>query len=347
MKSSNNSQSPRQVSNSLEFNSSVRQSEVRKTRSELKKELKNGLKKSVSISKNTEKSSTMFDVRLSTESIKSTDFPNELVPQILKEDDYFLIINKPAGLVVHPDGKTIEPTLCDWIVQNYPKIAGVGEPSKGANGILLDRPGIVHRLDRETSGVLVIAKTQESFEFLKQSFQTRDVQKTYNTFVWGLVKEDKGVIDRPIGRSKTDFKKWSAERFARGDLRPAVTEYKVLLRKTFIEGEEKGGGEETVKLSSKDSRNSKIPLNFTFVEVHPRTGRTHQIRVHFKAINHPVVGDSLYAPNHPQMLGFKRLALHSRSISFVSLDGKRVEVEAPLPEDFQAALRVLSGSLMD
>lgn len=319
--------------------------EPRKTRAELKKDLKNsikakaiGLQKSATPEVTSKKGSTKESIQAT-----SSKFPKELIPQILREDKYFLIINKPAGLVVHPDGKTIEPTLCDWIVQNYPKIVGVGEPSKGPNGVLLDRPGIVHRLDRETSGVLVIAKTQESFEFLKKSFQTRDVQKTYNTFVWGLVKEDKGSIDRPIGRSKTDFKKWSAERFARGDLRPATTEYKVLLRKSFVEGEEKGGGEETVKLSSKDSKNSKIPLNFTFVEAYPKTGRTHQIRVHFKAINHPVVGDALYAPNHPQMLGFKRLALHSRHISFTSLDGKRVEVEASLPEDFQSALKFLSN----
>jgi len=315
--------------------------EPRKTRAELKKELKNSIKAKVTGSLKSvipEVSSKKGQIKGSIQAI-SSKFPKELIPQILKEDEYFLIINKPAGLVVHPDGKTIEPTLCDWIVQNYPKIVGVGEPSKGPNGVLLDRPGIVHRLDRETSGVLVIAKTQESFEFLKKSFQTRDVQKTYNTFVWGLVKEDKGSIDRPIGRSKTDFKKWSAERFARGDLRPATTEYKVLQRKSFVEGEEKGGGEETVKLSSKDSKNSKIPLNFTFVEAYPKTGRTHQIRVHFKAINHPVVGDALYAPNHPQMLGFKRLALHSRHISFTSLDGKRVEVEAPLPKDFQEALK--------
>lgn len=330
MKSSTNPKTTAQASSSS--------SQPRKSRAELKKEFKNSLNKKTqtSNSRSSQKSNAVTSVKAPL----SSKFPKELIPQILQEDKYFLIINKPAGLVVHPDGKTIEPTLCDWIVQNYPKLVGVGEPSKGPDGTLLDRPGIVHRLDRETSGVLVIAKTQEAFEFLKKSFQTRDVQKTYNTFVWGLVKEDKGSIDRPIGRSKTDFKKWSAERFARGDLRPATTEYKVLRRKSFIEGEEKGGGEETVKLSSKDSKNSKIPLNFTFVEAYPKTGRTHQIRVHFKAINHPVVGDALYAPNHPQMLGFKRLALHSRHISFTSLNGKKVEVEAPLPADFQKALKI-------
>ncbi len=313
-------------------------SPARKTRAELKKELKAGLKKGpagkaveiapkATISKAAKekaaanpatkaKSAPNAKAKASSKATIKPKFPKELIPQILQEDKYFLIINKPAGLVVHPDGKTIEPTLCDWIVEKYPKLVGVGEPSKGPDGTLLDRPGIVHRLDRETSGVLVIAKTQESFEFLKSSFQTRDVQKTYNTFVWGLVKEDDGTIDRPIGRSKTDFRKWSAERFARGDLRPAVTDYKVLSRKTFAsnEGVNEDGTLEKVKLSSKDSKNSKIPLNFTFVEAYPKTGRTHQIRVHFKAINHPVVGDTLYAPNHPQMLGFKRLALHSRHI---------------------------------
>ena len=139
--------------------------ESRKTRAELKKELKNSIKakktgtqKGSTVEVVSEKSPTKGLVKAT-----SAKFPKELIPQILREDKYFLIINKPAGLVVHPDGKTIEPTLCDWIVQNYPKIVGVGEPSMGPNGVLLDRPGIVHRLDRETSGVLVIAKTQESF----------------------------------------------------------------------------------------------------------------------------------------------------------------------------------------
>lgn len=268
----------------------------------------------------------------------SQAFPKHLIPEVLFENADFLVINKPAGLVVHPDGKTVEPTLCDWIVEHYPKLVGVGEPSKAPDGTLLDRPGIVHRLDRETSGVLVVAKTQVSFEFLKNSFQTRDVQKTYNTFVWGLVKEDKGSIDRPIGRSKSDFRKWSAERFARGDLRPATTEYKVVERKTFAEGDITG--DESVALTSKASKNSKIPLNFTFIEAFPKTGRTHQIRVHFKAINHPIVGDALYAPNHPYILGFNRLALHSRSISFTDMKGERITVEAPLPADFEAALKL-------
>lgn len=244
-----------------------------------------------------------------------------MTPHIIFENEDFIALNKPAGLVVHPDGKTQELTLCDWLLTQYPHIKEVGEPMTLQNGTILYRPGIVHRLDRETSGVMIVAKTQEAFLHFKAQFQEREVQKTYNAFVWGIVKEDKGIIDRPIGRSKSDFRKWSAERFARGELRPAVTEYKVLARK---EGENHKIGE--------------IPLNFSYIEAYPKTGRTHQIRVHFKAINHPVVADALYAPNHPQELGFDRVALHARSIEIEGPEGKMYRFEAPLPDDFVRAL---------
>jgi len=252
-------------------------------------------------------------------------------PSILFENENLLVINKPAGLVVHSDGKTDERTLCDWIVEKYPSIKGVGEPSRLPDGQPIDRPGIVHRLDRETSGVIVVAKTQESFEFLKNLFKERVIRKIYNVFVWGLVKEDKGTIDRPIGRSKTDFRRWSAERFARGDLREAITDYRVIKRWNADENENLG--QETAK--------HVIPKRFTYLEVFPKTGRTHQIRVHFKAINHPVVGDELYGPNRPEALGFSRVALHARSIEFRDMDGTPIKVEAPLPADFMGALEGL------
>lgn len=248
-------------------------------------------------------------------------------PEIIFENKHLAAINKPAGLVVHADGKTDEPTLCDWLVKKWPKIKGVGEPlvlNKGqANELIIDRPGIVHRLDRDTSGVIIIAKTQESFLFLKNQFQEREIEKTYRAIVWGTVKEDKGKIDRPIGRSKTDFRKWSAERFARGELRPAITEYKVLGRASGIAP--------TVG-ETKDQK--KIPHQFSYIEAYPKTGRTHQIRVHFKAINHPIVCDTLYAPNHPKALGFARTALHAYKIKVQDLDGKEHDFEAPLTEDF-------------
>ncbi len=250
-------------------------------------------------------------------------------PSIIFENKHLIAVNKPAGLVVHSDGKTAEPTLCDWLIDRYPEMKGVGEPlilNKGQkNELIIDRPGIVHRLDRDTSGVLIVAKTQESFLFLKEQFQEREIQKTYRAIVWGIVKDDKGTIDRPIGRSKTDFRRWSAERFARGELRPAITEYKVLNR---IEGIAPSPNE------TKDQK--KIPHNFTYIEAYPKTGRTHQIRVHFKAINHPILCDSLYAPNHPAALGFARTALHAFRIKVTDPDGVEHEFEAELPGDFMA-----------
>lgn len=238
---------------------------------------------------------------------------------VLHEDKNYIIINKPAGLVVHSDGKTKEPALTEWILQNYPKMEKVGEPMRTPTGEEIPRPGIVHRLDRDTSGVLVIAKNAAAFEDLKKKFQDREVQKTYHAFVYGNMKEEEGTIDRPIGRSNKDFRMWSAQRGARGELREAITHFKVLGR-------------------SVDEKSDAENANVTFVEIEPKTGRTHQIRVHFKAINHPVVCDPLYAPKQPSLLGFDRLALHSRSIKFTSLDGKEIEVEAPYSTDFKKAV---------
>jgi 23S rRNA pseudouridine1911/1915/1917 synthase len=255
---------------------------------------------------------------------------------IIFENSHLLVLNKPAGLVVHSDGKTNEPTLVDWVLDYYPDMKGVGEPmilNKGTEKeLVIDRPGVVHRLDRETSGVIVFAKHQKSFEHLKKQFQEREIRKTYRTVVWGLVKSDTGVVDRPIGRSKSDFRKWSAERFARGELRTAVTEYKVLQRITDISP----GISET-------SQQRKIAHQFTYLEAYPKTGRTHQIRVHLKAINHPVVADRLYAENHPKVLGFTRTALHAYQIHIEDLDGIKHVCTAPLPQDFMEFERMLMG----
>jgi len=264
-------------------------------------------------------------------------FPKKLIPEILFENKNLLVINKPAGLVVHSDGKTVEPNLCDWIIEKYPKIEKVGEPSKAPDGTLLYRPGIVHRLDRETSGVMIIAKTQPAFEYLKQQFQDRLVHKTYNTFVWGHVKTEKGTIDKPIGRSTSDFRKWSAGRFARGEMREAVTVYKTLGRYKFDyldQAKATGKGNKTVD-------DFKMAPLFSFVEAKPETGRTHQIRVHMHYLNHPIVGDFLYAPHHPQALGFGRTALHARAIEFTDLGGGLIKIEAPLPADFEKALKLV------
>ena len=232
---------------------------------------------------------------------------------IIFENKDLVIINKPSGLVVHSDGKTEEPSVADWLLEKYPEIKEVGEPWETPAGKIIYRPGIVHRLDRETSGVLVVAKTQASFLYLKDLFQARAIKKIYHAFVYDEVKQDEGVIDRPIARSKKDFRLWSAQRGARGAAREALTRFAVLKR----------NGEAS------------------YLEIRPETGRTHQIRVHFKAINHPIVCDRLYAPKRSPILGFERLALHAKSIEFKGLDGKEIKVEAPLPSDFQKALDLM------
>ena len=230
---------------------------------------------------------------------------------VLYEDKDIVVINKPAGLTVHPDGKTKEKTLVDWFAKKYPRSLKVGEPLVLTDGTVIERPGVVHRLDKETSGVLLMAKTQPAFEFYKNKFKNREMRKVYHAFVYGEVKEDEGKIDRPIGRSNKDFRRYSAQRGSRGERRDALTEYNVLFR---------GKG-------------------YSFISAMPRTGRTHQIRVHLMAINHPIVGDALYAPKHKKALGFDRVALHSYALSFEDRNGKEIVVKAPDPEDFKNAAK--------
>lgn len=254
------------------------------------------------------------------------------------EDEYLAAINKPAGLVVHPDGRSTDHTLADWILKEYPDTKNVGEPLVLSNGKTIFRPGIVHRLDKETSGVLVIAKTEEAFLFLKKQFQSREVKKTYRAIVYGAMKKDSGVIEKPIGKSRSDFRKWSAEYGARGVMREAMTEYKVLARGALPLGDE------AIKLKVKRSHlEAKPPSDFrvTYLEVSPKTGRMHQIRVHLKAIGYPVVCDSLYAKGKPCPPEIGRLALHALSLELVIPSGERMKFEAPLPDDF---IRILSSS---
>ncbi len=254
----------------------------------------------------------MTDVMLPEDSAGAA---GQFEPAVIYEDSDILAVNKPAGLLTHGDGRSEAQTLADWVIEHCLAIEGVGEPMRLADGRVLARPGVVHRLDRETSGVMLIAKTQEAFAYLKQAFQTREIEKTYNAFVHGVPRERSGTIARPIGRSRSDFRKYSAERGARGKLRDALTEYRIL---------EAAGG-------------------FSFVEARPKTGRTHQIRVHFKATGHPLVCDRRYAPRRACALGLTRLALHARQLSLVTLSGVRLTLEAPLPEDFEQALVLLGG----
>ncbi|MCE9549261.1 RluA family pseudouridine synthase [Candidatus Nomurabacteria bacterium] len=230
--------------------------------------------------------------------------------KILYEDPNILAIDKPAGISVHGDGRTKEKTITDWVLKNYPKMKNVGEMLGD-----IKRPGIVHRLDRETSGILLLAKNQKAHEFLKKQFAEREVKKVYNAIVSGFVKNDRGVINKPIGRSPSDFRRWLAGRGARGALRDAITEYKVLKR---------------FEVAS---------TKFTYLEIKPKTGRTHQIRVHMKYLNHPVVCDALYDPTGPCPKGLARMALHAKSIEFKNLKGESLKIESPLPLQFKKVLK--------
>ncbi len=234
-------------------------------------------------------------------------------PRVIYEDADVLLVDKPAGLSVHKDGTRVEETLADWFVARVPAAAEVGEPLVLTNGTIIPRPGIVHRLDKGTSGVMVLAKTQEAFSFLKEQFQNRQTEKVYRAFLWGELKEERGIIALPIGRSRTDFRRRSAEYGAKPPLRDAMTEWLCL-------DADKG---------------------FSYVEARPKTGRMHQLRVHFKAIQHPIVGDTLYSPRRAPALGFERVALHALSLSLTLPSGERKTFEAPLPADFREAEKIL------
>ncbi len=236
--------------------------------------------------------------------------------KILYEDANILAIDKPSGIMVHPDERSKEKTILDIFKIKYPKIE------------------IVHRLDRETSGVMLLAKNEKAHEFLKQQFQNRTIKKIYNAIVSGHFKNERGVINKPIGRSPVDFRRHLAGRGARGELREAITEYRVL-KHLQINSDGK-------LIKSDISANQKSisgVSSFTYLEVKPKTGRTHQIRVHMKYLNHPVVCDSLYNPKGSCPKGLTRLALHAKSIEFKDLKGKTIKVESVLPLQFKKLIK--------
>ena len=231
---------------------------------------------------------------------------------VLYEDADVLVINKPSGVMVHNDGRSDEPTVVDWFLTRAPEAYGVGETGFAQDGTPLERSGVVHRLDRETSGLLILAKTQQAFEHLKQQFHDHLIRKEYRAFVYGTMKEKWGTVDRPIGRSTKDFRLRSAQRGARGTLRDAITDWELI------------GQTET----------------HAYLKVLPKTGRTHQIRVHMKALGKPIVQDSLYSPDellNGNNLGFTRLALHAYALKIILPSGVEKSFLAPLPDDFEIA----------
>lgn len=236
--------------------------------------------------------------------------------EIIYEDDTIVAINKPAGVMTHPDGHSTDMTVSDWFGTRYPQSITVGETQRLTDGSEVARPGVVHRLDRDTSGVLILVKTPEAHAFYKAAFQERLTKKTYLAVVYGTMKEEKGTIEFSIGRSRKDFRLRSAQPKARGTLREAITHYEVI--------DEIG--------------------THSLLKVMPETGRTHQIRVHLKALHHPVVCDPLYASGKPCDLGTSRLALHAASLDIPLQDGTQLHISAPVPADLQKAVGAFPGA---
>lgn len=232
--------------------------------------------------------------------------PNKNVKfKIVYEDDDILVIDKPAGLLIHPTEKMEPNTLAAGLLAKYPKIAKVGDNEL--------RPGIVHRLDKQVSGLLLACKTQKAFDYFKKQFQQRKVKKMYIALVYGAMERPEGVIDLPIERSA-----------AKG--------------KMAVKSQAEGGKEAITKYWV-----DKQFKNFSLLDVEILTGRTHQIRAHLNALQHPIVGDKLYTQKWVrQELDLDRPFLHSSLLSFTNLDGQKLEFKSKLPTKLQNILKSLT-----
>ncbi|MBI2175189.1 MAG: RluA family pseudouridine synthase [Parcubacteria group bacterium] len=244
--------------------------------------------------------------------------------QIIYEDADLVAVNKPAGMLVHPahsQRKDAAPVLTDMLSKQYPEIRGVGEDPV--------RPGIVHRLDKDTSGVLLVARTQSAFMHLKILFGTRQIKKVYLALVAGILKQQQGIIAFPISRSQHSPFKRSAGIISgrpvqtRGTSREAITAYRV--RETFPKTQE--------------TQTAGAHADFSLLEAEPKTGRTHQLRVHFAAIGHPVACDKQYGGRKVRCpFGLTRQFLHASILEFLAPSGKRLRLEAGLAEDLAHVL---------
>ena len=230
----------------------------------------------------------------------------ELTPEptalcILHEDEHLLVVDKPAGMVVHPGAGRAHGTLAAAILAHAPTTAGVGGPR---------RPGIVHRLDKDTSGLLVVAKTAPAYDALVAQLAARTVTRRYLAIVHGSVRGAEGVVDAPIGRHPRDRVKMAVRPAGRG--KRAITRYRVLERFK----------------------------HFTLLEVRLETGRTHQIRVHLASLGHPVVGDEVYGkPRSRLPVALDGYALHAAALAFVHpVFRKVIECSAPVPARIERLL---------
>lgn len=219
--------------------------------------------------------------------------PENIPLNIIYADEDIIVINKPAGLVVHPGAGRREGTLVNALLFHFPEIATVGSP---------ERPGIVHRLDGETSGVMVVARSTLAYKFLQRQFKNREVDKTYIGLVWGKFSQKGGKIEWGIGRHPHDRQRFSVRS---RHPKEAITLFSVL-----YEGKD-----------------------FSVLEIKPVTGRTHQIRVHLAAAGHPIIGDRRYGRKEKSL---RRLFLHAQRLAFIHPSKKVwMEFEAPIPDEFK------------
>ena len=260
------------------------------------------------------------DVLVIPEFVEEVLQPMDFDLKILYEDEDILVIDKPANLVVHPGAGHKQDTLSNALIARYPEIINVGDPA---------RPGIVHRLDEDTSGLIVAAKTTKGFEYMKNLFLTRDIQKEYLTLVHGIPVKMHDIINAPISRSATHVK------MRVGQGKEAVTEYRIL--QTNAE-QVKGSGSES---GMAQSGSQGLPVDeMALIRVKLHTGRTHQIRVHMAHIGHPVVGDQLYGGYFKQQDSqlINRQFLHATQLKFKLPNGTQIDLESPLPEELQKTL---------
>ena len=241
--------------------------------------------------------------------VASSVEPEDIPLPVLWEDACVLAIDKPPGMTTHPAPGSPRGTVVNAVLHLLGNLDGVGDPS---------RPGIVHRLDKDTSGVMLIARTAAALAALGQQFHDRTVHKTYLAVVHGRVRDDHGRIDHPIGRHPTERKRMSIHAHRS---RTAATRYLVLER---------------------------FPTA-TLLQLHPETGRTHQLRVHLASIAHPIVGDRTYGGHRPHavppLATFPRQALHAATIEFDHpTRSERITIHAPMPTDLETLLTALRGS---
>ena len=221
---------------------------------------------------------------------------------IVYEDDDLLVVNKPKGMVVHPAAGNYDGTLVNALLYHC------GDSLSGINGVI--RPGIVHRIDKDTSGLLIVAKNDFAHRALAKQIKEHSFTRIYEAVVHGNLKQDSGTVDAPIGRHPTQRKKMAV---TEKNSRNAVTHYEVIERYN----------------------------GFTHVRLRLETGRTHQIRVHMAYIGHPVAGDTVYGPKKP-VGGLSGQCLHAKVIGFVHpRSGKYLEFDSPLPEYFASFLKKL------